>query len=119
MNATPPLASVALSPPDSTTDSTHPCGQARARRLTVSYLPAVWPAYTPRPAPLPYLRLRGRWLEDAGFAVGTKIRVRIERQRLILEVENEPPSDSPVTSASVHEPRTRGDGLESPPATIR
>jgi len=50
-------------------------------------------------------------LEDAGFAVGAKIRVHIERQRLILEVENDPPSASPATSASVHEPRTRRDEL--------
>jgi hypothetical protein len=32
------------------------------------------------------LRLRGRWLAEAGFAVGAKIRVRVEPQRLILEV---------------------------------
>jgi hypothetical protein len=58
----------------------------RSRRLTVGYLPAIWQDFTPRPAPLPYLRLRGRWLAETGFAVGAKIRVRVEPQRLILEV---------------------------------
>ena len=86
-------------------DSTHPCGEARAHRLTVGSMPAPWPAYTPRPDPLPYLRLRDRWLQEAGFAVGARIRVRIEPQRLILEVENDRPSDSRVRSATVQEPR--------------
>jgi len=87
MNNTPSLASVAIPPPDCTTDSTHTRGKTRARRLTVGSLPAPWPAYTPRPEPLPYLRLRGRWLEDAGFRVGAHVRVRVESRRLILEVE--------------------------------
>ena len=61
----------------------------RSRRLTVSYLPAPWPD------PLPYLRLRGRWLEQAGFAVGAQIRVRVEPHRLILEVIDEEPPEAP------------------------
>ncbi len=40
---------------------------------------------------MPSLRLQGRWLDTAGFAVGAHVRVRAEPQRLILEViEDEP-----------------------------
>ncbi len=43
------------------------------------------------PKPMPSLRLQGRWLDTAGFAVGAHVRVRAEPQRLILEViEDEP-----------------------------
>jgi len=51
--------------------------------------------------PLPYLRLRGRWLERAGFAVGAKIRVRVEPHRLILEIIEEEPPEAPRTSSSL------------------
>jgi hypothetical protein len=36
--------------------------------------------------PMPFLRLQGRWLARAGFAVGTHVRVQVERRRLVLEV---------------------------------
>ncbi len=76
----------------------------RARRLTVGSLPAPWPEYTPRPDPLPYLRLSGRWLQDVGFAVGAKIRVRVESRRLILEVESDPRAVRTSPALSIHEP---------------
>jgi len=104
MNATALPASVALSPRDSATDATHRCGHTRARRLTVGSLPAPWPAFTPFPGLLPYLRLRGRWLEAAGFAVGAKIRVRVESRRLILEVIDPQCTDTPAPPLGVHEP---------------
>lgn len=46
---------------------------------------------------LHYLRLRGRWLEDTGFAVGANIRVQVAQGRLILEVEGDERSSSPAT----------------------
>jgi toxic protein SymE len=61
------------------------------RHLKVGYLPVdsrsrasdcTWG----RLAPKPHLRLTGRWLDRAGFAVGTAVRVQVERGRLVLEV---------------------------------
>ena len=87
-------------------DSRHrpPLIQTRARRLTVGSLPAPWPESSPRPDLLPYLRMHGRWLEQAGFAVGAKIRVRVEHHRLILEVQDDPRREASVAPCSVHEP---------------
>jgi hypothetical protein len=33
----------------------------------------------------PYLRLQGHWLEQAGFPVGTPVRVEVSERRLIVE----------------------------------
>lgn len=63
-----------------------------ARRLTVSsshpesrahhrHLPS---------APMPFLRLRGRWLDQAGFAIGAPVRVEVSAGRLVVEVIDEP-----------------------------
>ena len=34
-----------------------------------------------------FLRLQGRWLERAGFAIGASVRVLVTKGRLVLEVE--------------------------------
>lgn len=61
------------------------------RHLKVGYLPVdsrsrasdcTWS----RLASKPHLRLTGRWLDRAGFAVGKAVRVQVERGRLVLEV---------------------------------
>ena len=61
------------------------------RHLKMGYLPVdsrsrvsayAWSRLTPKP----HLRLTGRWLAQAGFAVGTAVRVQVERGRLVLEV---------------------------------
>ena len=67
---TPPLQPATIAPAHPNSAAAQPLAPTRARRLTVGSLPAPWPAYTPRPDPLPYLRLRGRWLQDAGFRGG-------------------------------------------------
>src|SRR5580704_10472385 len=42
---------------------------------------------------VPFLRLRGRWLERAGFEVNAPVRVEVSDRRLVLEVcEPEGPS---------------------------
>lgn len=56
------------------------------RRLTVSR------AYPESRAlhllePMPLLRLKGRWLEAAGFGVGTRVQIVVCTGRLVLEVE--------------------------------
>ena len=67
-----------------------------ARRLTVScHYPESRAASPARlhaiPAPMPFLRLRGRWLDEAGFAIGANVRVEVTAGRLVLEViESDP-----------------------------
>lgn len=60
-----------------------------ARRLTVSSLHPESrtrrPRYQPT-TPMPFLRLRGRWLDAAGFAIGANVRVEVSAGRLVLEV---------------------------------
>lgn len=36
--------------------------------------------------PMPYLRLQGRWLDKAGFAIGANVRVEVSAGRLVVEV---------------------------------
>jgi hypothetical protein len=40
----------------------------------------------PLPEPMPFLRLQGRWLDAAGFTIGTSVRVTVAHGRLALEV---------------------------------
>ena len=61
------------------------------RHLKMGYLPVdsrsrVSDCTWGRLAPKPHLRLTGRWLDRAGFTVGTAVRVQVERGRLVLEV---------------------------------
>ncbi len=35
--------------------------------------------------PVPFLRLAGRWLASAGFAVGERVSVQVEDGRLVIE----------------------------------
>lgn len=44
--------------------------------------------------------LCGRWLRDAGFVVGAKVRVHVEPGRLVLEVE---PDAEPHTRAAPYQ----------------
>ncbi len=66
-----------------------------ARRLTVSCHYPESRAARSRclpTAPMPFLRLQGRWLDQAGFAIGANVRVEVAAGRLVLEVvESNPP----------------------------
>lgn len=76
-----PGVSLELSPPDTTVmgdGGMKPLIEAQsvaARRMTVSY---IGPS-------MPYLRLQGRWLDRAGFRIGTRVRVEVSERRLIVE----------------------------------
>jgi hypothetical protein len=54
------------------------------RFLTVSLTPGATPRF-------PWIRLRGQWLQDAGFAPQTRIRVRILYGCLVITAEDPPP----------------------------
>jgi len=43
------------------------------------------PRQTHRPKAVPFLRLSGRWLEAAGFEIGSKVRVVVKADRLVVE----------------------------------
>jgi len=52
----------------------------KLRRLKMSY------ACTDNPkVDVPYLRLRGRWLKEAGFDVGRNVRIEVGEGRLTIE----------------------------------
>ncbi len=63
------------------------------RTLTVSSLypssssPSGWRSVRQarRQQAVPYLRLSGHWLESAGFEIGSKVRVVVESDRLVVE----------------------------------
>jgi hypothetical protein len=57
-----------------------------SRRLKVSYRPTQSLVPLAKLAPMPFLRLQGRWLDRAGFAVGADVRVQVQPGRLVLEV---------------------------------
>jgi hypothetical protein len=40
------------------------------------------------------LRIKGRWLERAGFSIGSRVSVRVLRKRLIIDVEQEPRAEA-------------------------
>lgn len=45
------------------------------------------PRLGPEPPRVPFLRLQGRWLHRAGFAIGTPVRILVTPGRLVLEVD--------------------------------
>ncbi len=63
---------------------------ANVHRLTVrTHYPASRAAFISMrrdPPPMPFLHLQGRWLDRAGFTIGTNVRVLVSPGRLILEV---------------------------------
>ena len=56
------------------------------RRLRVSYRPTDSSVPLRRLAPMPFLRLQGRWLDRACFAVGADAQAQVKPGRLVIEV---------------------------------
>jgi len=84
---------------------------ADARHLTVGYVPSEksHPPGKPLalksdqpPEPLPLLRVQGRWLGRAGFPIGTKVRVLVSPERLIIEAVEK------ISERAVRRPRHLG-----------
>ena len=63
---------------------------ANVHRLTVrTHYPVSRAAFISMrrdPPPMPFLHLQGRWLDRAGFTIGTNVRVSVSPGRLVLEV---------------------------------
>lgn len=56
-----------------------------SRLLTVGYSPeAPRRGLRPSPPPIPYLRLRGHWLRQAGFTVGQKVNLHIGDEYIMI-----------------------------------
>lgn len=47
------------------------------------------PRLGPEPRRVPFLRLQGHWLHQAGFAIGAPVRILVTPGRLVLEVDEE------------------------------
>lgn len=45
------------------------------------------PGTSNSPVTVPAINIKGRWLDEAGFAIGAKVRVRVKPGRLVLMVE--------------------------------
>ena len=58
-----------------------PPANFKPRQLKVGYH-----SNTGSSEPVPFLRMSGWWLADAGFEIDTNIRVTVEPQRLVIEV---------------------------------
>lgn len=57
-----------------------PNASMKARKLTVGYAPLNKPGVE-----VPYLRLRGHWLRNAGFAIGRYVKVEVSEGRLTIQ----------------------------------
>jgi hypothetical protein len=78
----------------SATAETLPPEKFKERRLTVgdcsiesTALPVdiTSDSWRRAPVPAPFLRLKGRWLDKAGFTIGSKVRVDVTPGRLVIE----------------------------------
>jgi toxic protein SymE len=52
----------------------------KLRRMTVGYHGTDKPGVD-----VPYMRLWGRWLRDAGFTIGRRVKVEVSEGRLMIE----------------------------------
>lgn len=60
-----------------------------SRHLTVSYRQpdSRCRVLVHRLEPMPFVRLQGRWLDQADFTIGAQVRVQVTPGRLVLEVD--------------------------------
>ena len=64
---------------ESTTQQANP-GKLKSRYLTVSTAPD-----SQGNGSIPHIRILGRWVEEAGFVIGSKVDVEVTRGRLVIE----------------------------------
>jgi len=56
--------------------------------LTLDYAHTGAPGERPEPPRVPFLRFLGCWLQQAGFAIGTPVRILVKPGCLVLEVDD-------------------------------
>ena len=86
-------------PPD---PPSRPMFESRRLTLNACALTTRWDPYdesappsNSRPIAAPCLRLAGKWLEKAGFAIGAKVRVDVSQGRLVIEPLPQLPDRTP------------------------
>src|SRR5690349_12110040 len=68
----------------------------KPRTLKVSEWTRPVPCFTRRSArPCPFLIVRGRWLELAGFDVGRRVSIDVQRGRLVVELLQDHDKEEP------------------------
>ncbi|QBH00041.1 SymE family type I addiction module toxin [Xanthomonas oryzae] len=71
----------------------------RPRQCTVSYIHYPGAHDHGGDQHVPHVRLSGLWLEQLGFAIGTKLRITASAGQLLMEVL--PPAEAPAKTGSV------------------
>ncbi|MEA9828491.1 SymE family type I addiction module toxin [Xanthomonas campestris pv. raphani] len=71
----------------------------RPRQCTVSYTQYPGAHDHAGDQRVPHVRLSGLWLEQLGFAIGTKLRITASEGQLLMEVL--PPAEAPARARSV------------------
>lgn len=66
----------------------------RLRHLTVTYA-STYPDYQQIPA----LSIKGKWLEAAGFATGTKVDIRVMHGCLVITARDPEPQESALMTS--------------------
>ena len=79
---------------ESTTQQATP-GKLKSRYLTVSTA-----AGSQGDRGVPHIRILGRWAEEAGFVIGSKVDVEVTHGRLVIELA--PPETEGKDSAAPH-----------------
>jgi Toxin SymE, type I toxin-antitoxin system len=75
--------------PQSTTQHSEPVKPKHIRRLQVGYLAGAARKHPPQ------IRISGRWVEEAGFPVGTHVNVEVSPSRIVIEPIH--PEEYPVS----------------------
>lgn len=78
---------------ESTTQQANP-GKLKSRYLTVSTAPGS------QGRDVPHIRILGRWVEEAGFVIGSKVDVEVTHGRLVIALA--PPQTDYQDSAAPH-----------------
>ena len=78
----PPLTDIAPAAAFADAPPPHPQSSPtfKPRQLKISYLPLTRES-------VPFLRLSGKWLAQAGFHIGAHVRIAVDAQRLLIETK--------------------------------
>ncbi len=69
-----------------TTDQTTQTRRIKVNQFYYDYKPKNAPSNFIVP-PVPWLQLKGKWLEKAGFSINAPVKVTVSQGRLVLTIE--------------------------------